>query len=253
MPRVATAAAAQPKQPQGPEVSAGHLEPTPKIRSHLEDSAGEGRFHGGSAQRGFEAPFWDRPPSPAGGRNPPEPQHAAQRNKYLSNTTTSPAVPPPPPSASRAGAPHTRRATCGATAVPRGTSPPRNDFTGSLGQRRGVRPDQPTPHEGRPREGSGEPAPILLGAREEGGRSPAALGEPSQTSAPASGLRRAQVAARKPEPGQPERQRVPAREHPSQGDVAGSPQPCRRGPQALQRPAASSTIAVAWDGAWGVL
>lgn len=47
-------------------------------------------------------------------------------------------------------------------------------------------------------------------------------------------------------------QRVSAPEHPSREDAAGSPQPCWRGPQALQCLAASSTITVTWDRAWGV-
>lgn len=97
-------------------------------------------------------------------------------------------LPRHPPPAGWAGAPHTRRATCRATAVPRGMSPPRNDFTGSPGRRRGVRPDRPKASEGCSRKGSRAPAPILLGAGEEGGRSPAAPGELSQTSAPTSGL-----------------------------------------------------------------
>lgn len=48
-------------------------------------------------------------------------------------------------------------------------------------------------------------------------------------------------------------QRVSAPEHRSREDAAGSPQPCWRGPQALQCLAASSTPTATWDGAWCVL
>lgn len=98
---------------------------------------------------------------------------------------------------------------------------------GLPGWRRGVRQDRPKLSEGRLREGSRAPAPILLRAGEEGGRSPAALGELSQTSAPASGLLRAQVAVRKPEPGQPEHGGCQLESIPPGGMLLAAPSPTR--------------------------
>lgn len=184
------------------------------------------------------APFWDRPPSPAGGRNPPSP--GTRRGASIYPTP----LPGRFPQAGWAGAPHTRWATCEATAVPRGTSSTRNDFTGSPGRQRGVRLDRPKPSEGRSRERSRTPAPILLRAAEEGGCSPAALGLLSQTSAPASGLCRAQVAARKPEPSQPERSGCQLQ---SWGGAAGSPQSCWRGPQLPAAPSAPMALDMCAD------
>lgn len=101
----------------------------------------------------------------------------------------------------------------------------------------GVRADRPTPREGRSREGSGKPGQSHT--EQEKAAAPAALGELSQTSAPASGLRRAQGAARKLEPGPPERSGASSTAS-LPGDAAGSPQPHRCGPRALQCPAAPS-------------
>ena len=173
---------------------------------------------------GFWGPFLGPSPIPSWREEPRRaPARGAAQQIFIQHhfPGRSPATPP----AGWAEAPHTRRATCGATAVPHGTSPPRNDFTGSPGRRRGVRPDQPKLSEGRSREGSRAPAPILLRAGEEGGRSPAALEEPSQTSAPASGLHGAQVAARKPEPGQPEHGGCQLESIPPGGMLLAAPSP----------------------------
>lgn len=172
----------------------------------------------------FSGPVPGSPPSRLEARTPRSP--GTRRSQYLSDTTSlllprGPRLP--------ARAPNTRRATCGATAVPRGMSPPSDDFTGLAGT--AARGQAGACAERRRlREGRRAPTPSPLGAGEEGSRSPAARGEPSQTSAPAPGLRRAQVAARKPEPGQrgqslPERGGVRAGAAVPRGAVS-SPGPC---------------------------
>lgn len=122
--------------------------------------------------RGLGLFFWACPqlaPIPAGGRSPAEPRHAAQRSQYLSDTTS--LLLPRDPNLP-AWAPNTRRATCGATAVPRGMSQPSDDFTGLAGtaergqagvvdaERRRLREGEESAH-AKPawRRGGGRPLP----------------------------------------------------------------------------------------------
>lgn len=71
--------------------------------------------------------------------------------------------------------------------MPRGMSQPSDDFTGLAGTAERGQAGALDAERRRLREGRRAPTPSPLGAGEEGGRSPTARGEPSQTSAPAPG------------------------------------------------------------------
>lgn len=234
MPRAAVAAAAQ---PQGLGVSTGHLDPNTEISSRLDHSAAMAVVPSG-VLGSLSGPV---PHPQLEGGTPLSPARGAALQMFIQRHF------PAPPSWSGWG-PHTHaRPRAGPRPCPAGC--PHRGMTswahwdgGS-----GVSADRPTPRKGRLREGSGKPGQSHM----EQGRAaaPAALGEPSQTSAPASGLCRAQGAVRKLEPGQPEHGGCQFESIPPRGCCWQPPAPPVR---TTGSAVPSSTITVAEDSAQGV-